>query len=59
MSPSSAGVTEIAASWTVEEAIAEADRFLYLAKAQGAQLRPDLKGQSFPSAPSHPARGTG
>ncbi|MDB5106773.1 MAG: Response regulator receiver protein [Fibrobacteres bacterium] len=31
----SAGVTEIAANWTVEEAIAEADRFLYLAKAQG------------------------
>ncbi len=31
----SAGVTEIAPAWTVEEAIAEADRFLYLAKAQG------------------------
>ncbi len=31
----SAGVTEIAPNWTVEEAIAEADRFLYLAKAQG------------------------
>jgi two-component system, cell cycle response regulator len=31
----SAGVTEIGPQWTVEEAIAEADRFLYLAKAQG------------------------
>ncbi|HKP96532.1 MAG TPA: response regulator [Fibrobacteria bacterium] len=31
----SAGVTEILPGWTVEEAIAEADRFLYLAKAQG------------------------
>jgi two-component system, cell cycle response regulator len=31
----SAGVTEVLPAWTVEEAIAEADRFLYLAKAQG------------------------
>jgi two-component system, cell cycle response regulator len=31
----SAGVTEVVPGWTVEEAIAEADRFLYLAKAQG------------------------
>jgi diguanylate cyclase (GGDEF)-like protein len=31
----SAGVTEVGPGWTVEEAIAEADRFLYLAKAQG------------------------
>jgi PleD family two-component response regulator len=31
----SAGVAEVAATWTLEEAIAEADRFLYQAKAQG------------------------
>jgi two-component system cell cycle response regulator len=31
----SAGATEVASSWTVDEAIAEADRYLYLAKAQG------------------------
>src|SRR5690606_20811277 len=31
----SAGVTQVAPAWTVDEAIAEADRYLYLAKAQG------------------------
>ncbi len=31
----SAGVAEVAPNTTVEEAVAEADRFLYLAKAQG------------------------
>lgn len=31
----SAGVTEALPAWSVDEAIAEADRFLYLAKAQG------------------------
>jgi diguanylate cyclase (GGDEF)-like protein len=31
----SAGVTEVVPAWSVEESIAEADRFLYMAKAQG------------------------
>lgn len=31
----SAGVTEVSPAWSVEEAVAEADRYLYLAKAQG------------------------
>jgi diguanylate cyclase (GGDEF)-like protein len=31
----SAGVTEVVPAWSVEEAVAEADRYLYLAKAQG------------------------
>lgn len=49
----SAGVTEVLPSWTMEEAIAEADRFLYLAKAQGrncvltSQDRPTVAPRSI------------
>jgi two-component system cell cycle response regulator len=49
----SAGVTEVSPAWSVEEAVAEADRYLYLAKAQGrncvltSQDKPDLAPRSI------------
>ncbi len=46
----SAGVAEVAANLTLDEAIAEADRFLYIAKAQGRNCVVSSKDNSTPHA---------